>query len=104
VDLGGRPVETQVSFPGGQQGSGLAGLRDHLRAARQDDFLDNLCRKLLSYALGRGLMLSDEPTIERMRARLAADGHRFGGLVDTIVRSPQFLNRRGAEYSVRREE
>jgi hypothetical protein len=104
VDLGGRAVETQVTFPGGQQGDGLAGLRDHLRAKRQDDFLDNLCRKLLSYALGRGLMLSDETTIQKMRARLAADGQRFGGLVDTIVRSPQFLNRRGAEYSASRVE
>jgi hypothetical protein len=101
VDLGGRPVETQVSWPGGQRGDGLGGLRDHLRAQRRDDFLDNLCRKLLSYGHGRGLLLSDEPTVEKMRARLAADGHRFGGLVDAIVRSPQFLTRRGAEYSAR---
>ena len=54
---GGHPVTLARAA---SEGDGLAGLRDHLRAQRQDDFLDNLCRKLLSYALGRGLMLSDE--------------------------------------------
>ncbi len=29
-----------------------------------------------------------------MNARLAANGYRFSALVDAIVTSPQFLNRR----------
>jgi hypothetical protein len=29
-----------------------------------------------------------------MRTRLAADGDRFGSLVESIVTSPQFLNKR----------
>ena len=32
---------------------------------RQDDFVDNLCRKLLAYALGRSLLPSDEPLARR---------------------------------------
>ena len=71
----------------------LAGLRDYLRDKRQADFIDNLCRKLLSYALGRGVLLSDRKTLEEMRKKLAADGYRFGGLVETIVTSRQFGNR-----------
>ncbi len=51
-DLAGRPVETQAVFPGGSQGAGLEGLQDYIRAHRQKDFLDNLSRKLLAYALG----------------------------------------------------
>jgi hypothetical protein len=93
-DLGGRAVDTRVEFPGGGSGDGLEGLRAYVREHRQDDFVDNLCRKLLSYALGRSLMLSDDATVAAMKQRLAADGHRFGGLVDTIVQSPQFLNKR----------
>jgi hypothetical protein len=50
---------------------------------------------LLAYALGRSLVLSDKTTIEKMRARLAADGYRFEGLVEAIITSPQFLNKRG---------
>ena len=94
-DLGGRPVESHAVFPDGSQGDGLDGLRRYLRERRQDEFVDNLCRKLLAYALGRGLLLSDEPLIEELRAKLAADGYRFGGLIESIVASRQFLNQRG---------
>ena len=98
ADLGGRPVDTRASYPGGGgEGKGLEGLRAHLRQHRQDDFLDNLARKLLSYALGRGLMLSDDATVAEMRAGLAADGHRFGALVERVVASRQFLTRRGRD-------
>jgi hypothetical protein len=96
-DFGGRPVDTHATFPGGSEGTGLNGLRDYLRAHRQEEFLDNLCRKLLSYALGRGLLLSDDATIKEMRTRLAANGHRFDNLVESIVTSPQFLNKRGRD-------
>ncbi len=74
----------------------MKGLRAYLREKRQDDFVDNLCRKLLSYALGRGLVLSDSQTLQEMRRRLEADGYAFGSLVEVIVTSPQFLNKKGA--------
>jgi hypothetical protein len=93
-DLGGRPVDTQAAFPGGSHGSGLTGLQSYIRANREKDFLDNLSRKMLVYALGRSLLLSDEPLIQRMNAKLAANGYRFSALVDTIVTSPQFLKKR----------
>ena len=93
-DLGGRAVDTQAVFPGGSQGTGLAGLQDYIRANRENDFIDNLSRKMLVYALGRSLLLSDEPLIQRMNAKLAANGHRFSTLVESIVTSPQFLKRR----------
>ena len=96
-DLGGRPVDARATFPDGSQGEGLDGLRRYLAEHRREEFLDNLCRKLLAYALGRGLLLSDETTLQAMRDRLKADGHRFGGLVETIVTSPQFLNKRGKD-------
>jgi hypothetical protein len=94
-DLAGRPVDAGATFPGGQTGSGLAGVRSYIRTRRQDDFEDSLCRKLLVYALGRSLMLSDEPAVARMRARLRAGNHKFAGLVEEIVQSPQFLGKRG---------
>ncbi len=98
IDLGGKPVQDKVKFRDGSEGAGLDGLRAYVRT-RQNDFLDNLCRKLLAEALGRTLQLSDEKTIERMRAALDNHGYRFGALVEAVVTSPQFLNkrRRGAE-------
>ena len=93
-DLAGRPVDTQAVFPGGTEGMGLTGLQAYIRANREKDFLDNLARKLLVYALGRSPRLSDEPLIERMNARLAVNGYRISALIDAVVTSPQFLNRR----------
>jgi hypothetical protein len=95
-DLGGRPVETKASFPGGGEGSGLEGIVAYLKALRQEEFVDNLCRKLLAYALGRTLLPSDDLLVEEMRQKLAANGYRFGVLVEGIVTSRQFLYRRGS--------
>jgi hypothetical protein len=98
-DLAGRPVDTKAVFPGGSQGSGFEGVQAYIREHRQKDFIDNLSRKLLAYSLGRSLLLSDEPVIERMRATLHGKGYRFTALVDTIVTSPQFLNKRSPDSS-----
>jgi hypothetical protein len=93
-DLGGRPVDTRAAFPGGGEGVGVEGLRTYLTTSRRKEFVDNLCRKLLAYALGRTLIPSDDETIVAMAEQLAAEGGRFGGLVETIVTSPQFRNQR----------
>jgi hypothetical protein len=97
LDLGGRPVETKATFPDGSEGTGLDGLHRYLAAKRQQEFVENLCRKLFAFALGRGLALSDQTTINAMRARLAKDGYRFDSLVESIVTSPQFVNKRGRD-------
>ncbi len=96
-DLGGHPVDVHADFPGGSEGSGLEGLETYIRANRQNDFIDNLCRKMTVYALNRSLMLSDEPLIERMRNKLTAENYRFSALVEAIISSPQFLNRRNPD-------
>ncbi len=94
MDLAGRPVNTQATFPGGREGTGLEGLQAYIRGHRERDFLNNFCRKLLVYALGRSLMLSDEMLVDRMRAKLAERDFRMSALVETIVTSPQFLTKR----------
>jgi hypothetical protein len=96
-DLGDHPVDTSATFPNGSTGNGIDGLRAYIAAHRQEDFLDNFCRKLLAYALGRSLILSDEPTIRDLRARLSNNGERIGSLVEGVVTSPQFLHKRAPE-------
>jgi hypothetical protein len=97
ADLSGRPVDHSATFPGGMTGAGIEGLRAYVQAHRQQDFIDNLARKLVSFALGRTLMLSDDILIESMRAKLAKDGYRFDSLIDSIVTSSQFRNKRGGD-------
>src|SRR4030095_2889205 len=93
-DLAGRAVDVRASFPGGDQGAGLEGLQTYIRAHREKDFLNNLGEKMLVYALGRSLLLSDEPTIEATRRKLTANGYRLSSLVESIATSPQFLTKR----------
>src|SRR5215475_2610534 len=101
-DLAGRPVDVRATFPGGDEGAGLAGLIAYIRAHREKDFLNNLSEKMLVYSLGRSLLVSDEPLLEEMRSRLAASGYKMSALIETIVTSPQFLKRRASELSQRR--
>ena len=96
-DLGDRSVDTAVTYPGGIEGTGLKGLQAFIREHRQDQFLSNLSRKLLAYALNRSLQLSDESLVHEMEAQLAKNGYRFSALVETIVTSPEFLNKRIVE-------
>jgi hypothetical protein len=99
VDFGGRPVQATTDFPDGTSGSGLAGIRRYIEAERLADFVENFSRRLATYALGRGLMLSDERLIERMQRALIENDDRFSALVETIVTSPQFLTKRMPEGS-----
>ena len=94
-DLAERPIDAKASFPGGSEGVGLEGVLTYIRENRQNDFLDGFERKLLVFALNRSLALSDEPLIERMQCKLSAKDFRFSTLVETIVTSPQFLNKKG---------
>jgi hypothetical protein len=94
-DFGGRPVDTRAEFPNKTERAGLDGLIEYIRESREKDFVDNLCRKLLAYGLGRTLILSDEPLVRQMRSKLAAEDDRLGSLIESIVTSEQFLNKRG---------
>jgi hypothetical protein len=77
----------------------VPGLQSYIREHRQDRYVENLSRKLLAYALNRSLQLSDESLVDQMKAGLAADGYRFRALVEAIVISPQFLNKRAPEMA-----
>jgi hypothetical protein len=94
-DLAGRAIDESSVFPGGAAGSGVQGLLQHIREKRQDSFINNLCGKLIAYALGRSLIASDEKLIADMRTNLAADEYRFDTLIESIVTSKQFLQKRG---------
>lgn len=96
-DLAGRPVDTNAVFPGGFHGAGMDGILTYIREHRQAEFTDNLSRKLLAYALNRSLQLSDESIVERMDAKLPSNEYRFDSLVEAIVTSPQFLNKRNPD-------
>ncbi len=76
---------------------GMEGLRDYLLTTRREAFLRQFTRKLLGYALGRSVQLSDEPLLAELREKLIADEYRISSAIDSIVQSRQFLEIRGRE-------
>jgi len=87
----GQPaIDTTSKLLDGTELDGLDGLRAYLLTARRDDFVRQFCRKLLGYALGRSVQLSDEPLLDEMQSRLAAHDFRISVAIEAIVISPQF--------------
>ena len=97
-DAAGLDIDTRTVLPGGMAVDGLNGLRDYLLTRRQDDFLRQFSRKLLGYALGRSVQLSDKPLLDAMVARLKDGEGRVGGALELIVLSPQFREVRGRDF------
>src|SRR5205085_8612231 len=96
-DLAGRPIEVSAKVMDGAEIEGLGGLRNYLLTKRRDAFVRQFCRKLLGYALGRSVQLSDEPLLKEMRSRLQQENYRIFAAIETILRSPQFRYIRGRE-------
>ncbi len=94
-DLGDRSIDTRVQTMDGTKFDGIAGLRSYLLTQRRDAFLRQFCRKLLGYALGRSVQLSDEPLLTEMLEKLKDKDCRMSTLVASIVRSRQFREMRG---------
>ncbi len=96
-DLSGHTVDARASFPKGFEGEGLQGVRQYIREYRKDDFVRGFTGRLLAYALGRSLTLSDGVLIQEIGTKLGNDGCCFESVVEKIVTSRQFLNKRGGE-------
>lgn len=89
-------VDTRTKLEDGTEIDGIEGLREYLLTERRNDVVRQFCRKLLGFALGREVQLSDEPLLERMVKRLSENQYRFHIAVEEIVLSDQFRKIRGA--------
>ncbi len=96
-DQSNRPIDTKTTVMDGTPLDGLDDLRTYLTTTRRDTFVRQFCRKLLGYALGRSVQLSDEPLLSEMQDRLRKQGFRFTAALETIVLSRQFREIRGRE-------
>lgn len=97
-DLGGRPIDDVAQLPNGETARGIPGLIDYIEQHRRRDFVRTICRKFLGYALGRSVMLSDQPLLNEMEAALERNDYRFSVMFEMVVASPQFRQQRGREF------
>ncbi len=90
--LNGQPVDASGQLPSGEAFTGPAELKQVL-LARKQEFLTNLTRKMLGYALGRGLSGFDDCVVKGALAALASNNYRSSTLVEHIALSYPFQHR-----------
>jgi len=96
-DLADRPIDTRARVLDGSEFEGIDGLREYLLTKRRDAFLRQFCRKLLGYALGRAVQLSDGPLLAQMREQLQQNNYHVSAVIKEIVQSQQFREIRGRD-------
>jgi mono/diheme cytochrome c family protein len=90
------PLDVSGELPGGEKFQGVDGLK-RILMARKGQFARNMAGRLLSYALGRELVDSDEWTLRQVVAGVEKREYRFSELVLGVVKSVPFQQRRGIE-------
>jgi hypothetical protein len=98
-DLAGHPIETRAKVFDGSMVEDAPALRVYLLSKKRATVLGQFNRKLLGYALGRGVMLSDRPLLAEMQRQLEASRFAVDASIEAIVRSRQFREIRGKEMA-----
>ncbi len=88
------PIDASGTLPGGVSFVGPAELKEIL-LGREELFVENLTRKILTYALGRGVEPFDRPTVARIVERTQAEGNRISAMIEGVVLSEAFRTCRG---------
>ena len=96
-DLGGLAVDAKAKLKDGTEFDGIDGLRSYLLEKKKDVITRLFCKKLLGYALGRQVSLSDTALLDEMVIELNKPTGTATTAVQMIARSPQFRNVRGAD-------
>lgn len=98
-DTSGLAIDSKATLRDGTALDGADGLRKYLAETRRDDFLRQFNKKLLGYALGRSVQLSDEPLLNEMLTDLKSHDYKVQRVFEKIVLSPQFRTIRGREQT-----
>ena len=93
---GGAPINATIELSGHTIDSPRA-LREALLAEGDREFARTVAEKLLIYALGRGVLYTDQPLLRRISDEWEREGDRWSSLVQMIVGSDQFRMRRAPD-------
>ncbi len=96
-DFGGLALDSKAKLRDGSEFDGIDGLRNYLLSKKQDVIVRLFCKRLLGFALGRSVTLSDTSVLDEMVAELKKADGRVSAAVRVIVASPQFRMVRGAD-------
>ncbi len=91
---GRTPIDAMGTLPNGTNFDGPIGLKQVILEQRFDDFLRQMVRKMLSYALGRQLEYYDEPVIRHIVKSVKEDGFKSQTLMREVIMSYPFQYKR----------
>ncbi|MBX9585408.1 MAG: DUF1592 domain-containing protein [Gemmataceae bacterium] len=97
TEQGGKPLDTTGVLPTGEAFSGPAELKKLLLEKRRPDFLRNLSRRALGYALGREIKGADLRVVRDCVRALEEGGFRSTRLLEAIAVSYPFSHRNQKE-------
>ena len=95
-----QPVQTAGKLITGESFGDIRELKHVLATSHRRDFYYCLSEKLLTYALGRGVDYYDVTTLDQLVAQLEASGGRPSVLINGIVNSAAFQQRREPSVSL----
>lgn len=87
------PVDDQAKLPNGKVVKGAQGLQAYLLKYDGDRFARALVSKLLTYAVGRSLVLEDRPVLEALVKDFKKNDYRLSDLIVAIAQSEAFQNK-----------
>ena len=85
----GLSIDASGALPSGAAFDGPGELREAL-LSRPEEFVGTFTRKLLTYAVGRGLEAADAPTIRTIVREAAKTDYTFSSIVTGVVQSDPF--------------
>ncbi len=89
----GRPTDAAGGLPDGSKFEGVAGLEEAL-LKHPEIFVGTLAEKLLTFALGRGVVHQDAPAIRKIVRDTRAEHDRFSSMIMGIATSTPFQMRK----------
>jgi uncharacterized protein DUF1592/uncharacterized protein DUF1588/uncharacterized protein DUF1587/uncharacterized protein DUF1585/uncharacterized protein DUF1595/predicted xylan-binding protein with Ca-dependent carbohydrate-binding module len=92
--LAGESIDASGELPGGVAFQGVVELKEIL-LERESQIVENIARKIMTYALGRGPEPFDRPAISRIVRQTGEADNRFGALIEAVVLSESFRSCRG---------
>ena len=92
-DEDGTAIVASASLPDGTTFQGPVELRELLLNRRQE-FVATVIRKLLTYAVGRGIEYYDLPAVRAIMREAAPSDYRWSSIILGIAKSPPFQMKR----------
>jgi hypothetical protein len=97
-EISGLAIDAKSKLKDDTEFEGIDGLRTYLLTKKKDVIVRLFCRRLLGYALGRAVTLSDTALLDEMVSELNKNDGKISAAVQAIVKSPPFRMVRGSEF------